>query len=194
MIRIMLMKEIDIADAINLWEMQFDRYCRCNDFPDFISGGKETIEKYLFKQIEEGNAVVAKKDDSIVGYMAWMYFDFHKERTAFLPIVGNASKSDSRNDIFHELYLTVSNKWIQDDRFNHLWMTYYDDIDLRERLYNLGFGSYVIDACKETASQTVTSTSNYKITEAAENDVDEVLAMENESEDIPVSDCNCINY
>jgi GNAT superfamily N-acetyltransferase len=62
-------------------------------------------------------------------------------------------------------------------------MTYYDDVGLKERLYNLGFGSYVIDACRKTDPQTFTSTSNYRITEATQDDVDEVLAMENEFED-----------
>ena len=79
--------------------------------------------------------------------------------------------------------MTASKKWIQDDRFNHLWMTFYDDVGLQERLYNLGFGSYVIDACRKTAPQTLTSTPTYRITEATQDDVDEVLAMENESED-----------
>lgn len=29
-----------------------------------------------------------KKDDVIIGYIAWMYFDFHNEKSAFCPIVG----------------------------------------------------------------------------------------------------------
>ena len=183
MLKLALMEEKDIAEAVKLWGAQFYNYCHCNEFPDFFSGGREIIEKYLLRQIEEGNAIAAKKDDSLVGYMAWMYFDFHKERTAFLPIVGNAANTDNENAIFHEMYLVASKKWIQDNRFNHLWMTFFDDVCLQERLYNLGFGSYVIDACKKTEPQTLASVSNYEITEATEDDVDEVLAMKNESED-----------
>ena len=93
--------------------------------------------------------------------MAWMYFDFHIERSALLPTVGNAANADNRNAIYHEMYMIASKKWIQDDRFNHLWSTFYDDVRLRENLYNLGFGSYVIDACRKTEPQTLASTSNY---------------------------------
>ena len=182
MLKVVPMEENDIAEAIKLWGAQFYHYCHCNDFPDFFSGGKETIEKYLLQQINEGNAIVAKKEDSFAGYMAWMYFDFHNERSALLPTVGNAANLENENAIFHEMYLIASKKWIQDDRFNHLWMTFYDDICLQEMLYNIGFGSHGIDACRQTEPQTFALASNFKITEATENDADEVLAMANESE------------
>ena len=183
MYQITPMKSDDIPFALPVWYAQFERYCKCDSFPDFWNGGQETVNKYLTQQIEKENAIVAKIDDNVVGYMAWMYFDFHSERTAFLPIVGNAAVAENENVIFHEMYLVASKKWIQDDRFNHLWMTFYDDVGLQERLYNLGFGSYVIDACRQTDPQTLTSTLTYRITEATQDDVDEVLAMENESED-----------
>ena len=121
MLKIVSLEKKDITEAVKVWGAQFYRYYHCNDIPDFFKSGKETIEKYLLKQIEEGNAIAAKKDDSLAGYMAWMYFDFHKERSAFLPTVGNAA---NENAIFHEMYLVASKKWIQDDRFNHLWMTF----------------------------------------------------------------------
>jgi len=177
------MKNDDIPFALRVWRAQFERYCKCGSFPDFWEGGKETIEHYLLRQIEDENAIVARKNDEVVGYMAWMYFDFHGERSAFLPISGNAANAENENMIYHEMYMTASKKWIQDDRFNHLWMIYYDDAGLQERLYDLGFGSYVIDACKKTDPQTFTSAPVYKITEATQNDADEVLAMENESDD-----------
>ena len=87
------MEKKDITEAVKIWGAQFYRYCHCDDFPDFFSGGKETIEQYLLQRIDEGNAIAATKEGSLAGYMAWMYFDFHKERTAFLPIVGNAASS-----------------------------------------------------------------------------------------------------
>ena len=64
---------------------------RSSSFPDFWDGGKETIESYLIQQIEKGDAIAAKTDKTIVGYMAWMCFDFHNEKTAFCPIVGHAA-------------------------------------------------------------------------------------------------------
>lgn len=182
MIKIVTMNSTDIAEAVKLWEVQFSRYCRCNAFPDFLSGGKETIEKYLLRQIEEENAIVARKDDNVVGYMAWMYFDFHRERSAFLPTVGNAAVVENENAIYLEMYLTASEKWVRDNRFNHLWMAFYDDTELKDMLYDLGFGSYAISACQKTHPHTLSTTSNWKVTSATSADIDAVLELENASE------------
>lgn len=182
MIKIATMNSTDIAEAIKLWEAQFNRYCRCNAFPDFLIGGKETLENYLFRQIGEKNAIVAIKDNNVVGYMAWMYFDFHNEPSAFLPTVGNAAVVENENAIFRELYMAASQKWVRDNRFNHLWMTYYDDTALKDMLYDIGFGSYVIDACQRTDSHTLATTSNWKVTKATSADIDAVLELENASE------------
>ena len=183
MYKITTMKMNDIPQALNIWHQQFDKYCKSDSFPDFWTTGKETVKQYLVQQIDRGNAIVALNDTSIAGYMAWMNFDFHGEKTSFLPIVGNAAIAENENAIFHAMYLSASEKWVRDNRFNHLWMTYYDDIGLNERLYDLGFGSLVIDACRKTETQIVTSTSTYKITKATQDEVSEVLAMENESEE-----------
>ncbi len=172
----------DIPCALSIWHDQFDRYCKNDSFPDFWNGGSETVETYLSRQIEQGNAITAQKDGAIVGYMAWMYFDFHAERTAFLPIVGSAAVLENEDAIYHGMYLTASEKWVRDDRFNHLWMTYYDDAGLKNMLYDLGFGSYVIDACQKTHLRPLISTSNWKVTKATDADIDAVLTLGNRSE------------
>ena len=182
MFKINPMKTDDIPQALTIWHNQFDRYCKNNSFPDFWAGGKETMEQYLLHQIDSGNAIVARNNADIVGYMAWMHFDFHSERTAFLPIVGNAAVAENENDIFHSLYLSASEKWVRDNRFNHLWMTFFDDISLKDMLYDIGFGSYVIDACQRTYPNKLASTSAYKITEVTEADADAVLVLANDSE------------
>ena len=176
------MKVSDISSALSIWHDQFDRYCDSESFPDFWTGGQGTVEAYLVRQIEQGNAIIAKKDNSIVGYMAWMYFDFHSERTAFLPIVGNAAVADYEAEIYHALYLTASQMWVKDKRFNHLWMVYNDNIILRDMLYDIGFGSYVIDACQKTANHELSTTTKYKVTRATNDDADAILAIANESE------------
>ena len=42
-----------------------------------------------------------------------MYFNFHSERTAFLPIVGNAANADKEIATFHDMYLIASNERMQ---------------------------------------------------------------------------------
>lgn len=176
------MKTTDIPNALAVWHRLFDRYCKNDAFPDFWNGGKETVEQYLLRQVEKGNAIVAMKEESIVGYMAWMCFDFHNERTAFLPIVGSAAILENENAIYHALYLAASQKWVRDDRFNHMWMTFYDDTALKDMLYDIGFGSYVIDACQRTYPNALCPKADYKITKAVEADADKLLALGNDSE------------
>ncbi len=170
----------DVSDALNLWRAQFDRYCKHDSFPDFANGGEETIKRYLLEQIEKGNAVVAKREERIVGYMAWMCFDFHSERTAFLPIAGHAASLGDEIGIYEEMYAYAAQIWVPDDRFNHLWMTYFDDEALKNRLYDLGFGSYVVDACQSTAKR-MESSCDYPIHFATLKDADALLAFANTS-------------
>ena len=175
MIKISLMGFEDIANAINLWKIQFNRYCYCDAFPGFIDGGNKIIESYIKEQINNGHAIVAKVNKEVVGYMAWQCFDFHNERTAFLPIVGHATSMNDECRIYEEMYCYASNIWVLDDRFNHLWMTYFDDVNLKNSLYELGFGSYVIDACQSTSMISQSKKIGYRITYATKNDADALL-------------------
>lgn len=181
MYQIVQMKNEDIPFALEIWHAQFIKYCGYGSFPDFWIGGKETIEAYLLDQIEKGNAIVAKMNERVVGYMAWMYFDFHRERTAFCPIIGHAAIMEDEEKIDRQLYNVSSQKWVQDNRFNHLWMTFYEDTYIQNMLYDIGFGSYVMDACQKIQPDMFQATCPYKITKAESNDVDALLRLANET-------------
>jgi GNAT superfamily N-acetyltransferase len=180
MYQIAQMKKEDIPQATIIWHRQFTKYCGSGSFPDFWDGGKETIELYLLKQIEQGNAIIAKKDKTIVGYMAWMCVNFHNERTAFCPTIGHAALEENEKSIYHALYIAASQKWVQDNRFNHLWMTFYDDNELKDMLYDTGFGPYVMDACQKVSKNILQVNCPYRITRAVSNDADALLKLENE--------------
>ena len=178
--QIIPMKKEDIPQAMAIWHGQFAKYCSNDSFPDFWNGGKETLESYLIQQIEKGNAITVKTGEIIVGYMAWMCIDFHNEKTAFCPIVGHAALEDNEKSIYYALYTASSQKWVQDNRFNHLWMIFYDDNDLKYMLYDIGFGSYVIDACQKVSKNMLQANCPYKITRAVSGDADALLMLENE--------------
>jgi len=180
MYQIVQMKKEDIPQAMIIWHRQFAKYCSNDSLPDFWNGGKETIQSYLMQQIEKGNAIIAKTGEILVGYMAWMCFDFHNEKTAFCPIVGHATLVENEESIYHALYTASSQKWVQDNRFNHLWMIFYDDNDLKDMLYDIGFGSYVIDACQKVSKNMLQTNCPYRITRAVSNDADALLMLENE--------------
>ena len=183
MYQITPMNSHDIPQALTIWHNQFESYCYNDSFPRFFPGGEETVAQYLAEQIEKGNAIVARHDTAVVGYMAWMTFDFHGERTAFLPIVGNAAVAEDENAIFHALYAAASQIWVCDNRFNHLWMTFFDDISLQNMLYDIGFGSYVIDACQKTSPKSPPSPSAYQITPVTLAHADALLSLANDSEE-----------
>lgn len=179
MLKILPMKYEDIIKAIDLWQALFHKYCYCSSFPNYANGGRATIERYLKEQIDKDHAIVAKDNNVFVGYMAWLYFDFHSEKTAFLPTVGHAALFNDEYNIYEKMYCEASRRWVFDNRFNHLWMTYFDDDILNKNLYNLGFGSYVIDACQSTNVIRRQMKSEYRIAYASPNNIDALLEFAN---------------
>ena len=182
MYRIAEMKKEHISSALALWHHQFVKYCGDGAFPDFWSGGEEVVRSYLLQQIKKGNALIAEKDNQLAGFIAWMYFDFHKEATAFCPIVGHSSLIDGEESIYRILYTAASRIWVSANRFNHLWMTFFDNIPLKDMLYDIGFGSYVIDACRKVTPGMISSDCPYRITKATIDDTDILLSFANETE------------
>lgn len=180
--KISRMKKEEIPELIEIWRNQYSECCRKDDVvPDFLCGGETSIIRYLEKQIIQGNAIVSLKDGAVTGYIAWMYFDFHKEKSAFCPIVGHAAIEEDRRKIYLELYHYAAQIWVDDNRFNHLWMIYNDDQSLKDMLYDIGFGSHVIDAYTQI-SKPDKSDCKYKISAAACCDAEALLALIRESE------------
>ncbi|MBD5130080.1 MAG: GNAT family N-acetyltransferase [Ruminococcaceae bacterium] len=180
MYKIIKMKKEDIPELIGLWQNQYTKYCDSTVVPNFLSGGEKSIMMYLENQIDNGNAIVSKKGDDIIGYIAWTYFDFHSERSAFCPIIGHAAIEEDRRTIYHELYNYAAQIWVDDNRFNHLLMIYNDDHALKDMLYDIGFGSHVIDAYTNTQRSVSEISSKYKIS-AAYSDAEMLLELIKES-------------
>ena len=181
MYQISKMKKEDIPELIEIWHNQYSKYCNSTVIPDFLSGGENSIMMYLENQINHGNAITAKRDDVITGYMAWMYFDFHNEKSAFCPITGHATIEEDSETIYHALYNYAAQIWVDDGRFNHLWMIYNDNHALKAMLYDIGFGSHVIDAYTKVQEPVCRIDSKYKITVAAYSDAEALLALMKES-------------
>lgn len=175
------MKKEDIPELIEMWHNQYSKYCNSAVIPDFLSGGKNSIMMYLENQINHGNALVSKKGDTITGYIAWLYIDFHSEKSAFCPIIGHAAIGEDSQTIYHELYNHAAQLWVEDRRFNHLWMIYNDNHALKDMLYDIGFGSHVMDAYTKAQRPVFQTNSKYKISTAACSDAKALLALIKES-------------
>lgn len=175
------MKKEEIPVLIEIWRNQYSKYCNGTVIPDFLSGGENSIMTYLENQINQGNAIISKRDDVITGYIAWMYIDFHNEKSAFCPIIGHAAIEEDSLTIYHELYNHAAQIWVDDDRFNHLWMIYNDDYTLKDMLYDIGFGSHVIDAYTKIQTPVCQFDCKYKISVAIYSDAEALLELINES-------------
>lgn len=175
------MKEEEIPELIEMWHNQYSKYCNSTVIPDFMNGGENSIRMYLENQINYGNAFVSKKDDIITGYIAWMYIDFHNEKSAFCPIIGHAVIEADSQATYRELYNYAAQLWVENNCFNHLWMIYNDNHNLKENLYDIGFGSHVIDAYKKIKEPVVMTNSKYKISRATNSDAKALIDLIKES-------------
>lgn len=176
------MAAADIPRALALWRGQFDRHCRDASFPDIEDGGEEAIARYLLARIEARQALVAMRDGVLAGYMAWLYFDFHGEPSAFVPTVGSAADAQEEAAVLHALYAEASRAWVREGRLNHLWMTFHGDSPLRDVLYEVGFGSHVIDACQSISEGPLPAAAACAVTRAGAADVDAVCRLGNDAE------------
>lgn len=181
MYKISKMNKEEIPELIDMWHNLYSRYCNSEVIPDFLGGGENSMVSYLQDQIKQGNAIISKKDDVIVGYFAWMYFNFHNEKSAFCPIIGHATIEEDSQTIYHTLYNYAAQKWVDDDSLNHLWMIFNDDDTLKDMLYKIGFGSHVIDAYTRVQKSVYQTDSKYKISRATYSDAEVLLELTKES-------------
>jgi len=175
------MKKEEISPAIQIWHNQYKKYCSRDIFPDFWDGGRKEIESYLLIQLEKGNAIVAKKDEAIAGFMAWMYIDFHGEKSAFCPTVSHAAIEGDKEQVYRVIYNYASQKWVENNTFNHLWMFFENDRTLKNILYDIGFGSHVVDACQKTSEFTLQIDCPYRVSKATPEDADLLFSLVEES-------------
>jgi predicted acetyltransferase len=115
--------------------------------PNFLPGGKDVMEKYFIDRIKNKGVITIKENDRILGYFSWIIINFHNEKSAFCPIIGHFGEEHDKENIYSQLYSYVSKEWVKNNIFNHLWMIHNRDIVLKKLSYDIGFGSYVIDAC-----------------------------------------------
>lgn len=181
MYKISKMKKEEIPTLIEMWHNQYKKYCNSEVIPEFLSGGENSIRLYLENQISEGNAIISKKNDVILGYMAWMYFDFHNEKSAFCPIVGHATMEEDSQKIYSSLYNYAAQVWVDEDRLNHLWMIFNDNYILKDMIYNIGFGAHVIDAYTKVQGAVCQINSKYKISMATDSDAAVLFELIKES-------------
>lgn len=181
-IKITYMQDFDINEAKKIWNSQYEMYCNNSSFPSYWKEDNSMIEKFLKAKINNKSAIVAKIDGRVVGFLAYDEFDFHGENSAFCPAIGHAAVEEYKESVYVELYRNISEKWISKNIFNHMWTIFFNDERLKTILFDLGYGSYLVDAFSSCDKEyDVESVCN--IRRATTKDIDELFKLVNESKE-----------
>ncbi|MEG1255082.1 GNAT family N-acetyltransferase [Clostridium sp.] len=145
-LKISNMQDSDIDGAKEIWVRQYELYCDNSDFPVYWKEDSSLLDKFLNVKIRNQSAIVAKLENRIVGFLAYDVFPFNGENSVFCPAIGHAAIEEYKESVYLALYKSVSQEWINKNIFNHMWTIFFNDVKLRTVLFDLGYGSYLIDA------------------------------------------------
>jgi len=175
------MQEADIAGAVDIWVGQYKKYCcSSKSFPRTWIDDTSMIAGFLSKKVHEGAAIVVKSDGRLLGYLAYDEFPFHEEKSVFSPSIAHAAIDEHKEEAYLSLYECISKEWVGRDVFNHMWTIFFNDDKLRSILFDLGFGSYVVDAFA-CANDVVAGNSFHRIRKAELSDIEILSNLAEES-------------
>lgn len=131
---------------LKLWKEQLKQFCSNEEIRDYWVNKHEGVLRFMLSHAKKGAGVVAVKAKEVVGYIAYDTFRFHDAESVFVPFVGNAASEENKNEIYERMYQTVSSEWLNKGIRNHYITIPFHDIESKSTLFDLGFGSYLIDA------------------------------------------------
>lgn len=175
----------DIDQAIEIWIDQNRRYCNGDAFPSYWRNTPPELAAFLQARIQRKSARALRlTGDStrLCGYMVFDRFPFNGEMSVFCPALAHAVAEEHKEAGYLVLYRSISQEWVEQNIFNHMWTINYNDLRLRSLLYDIGFGSYLIDAfaCSDAKIDGADS-SAYTVTRASENDAEALYELIEES-------------
>lgn len=148
-LQISRMQEGNIIDARKIWLRQYELYCNDSNFPSYWKEDTDIQERFLKKKILDKSAIVAKNKGSLVGFLSYDSFPFNGENSVFCPAIGHGAVEEHKESVYLALYKSISQEWVDNNIFNHMWTVFFNDIKLKTVLFDLGYGSYLIDALTE---------------------------------------------
>jgi GNAT superfamily N-acetyltransferase len=140
------MQTNETGKAMVLWQKQLAHFCSQSAIYPHWQNHANEIEDFLNAKIIQGKSFVAKLDGKILGYLAYDAFKFHGAPSAICHFCGNASALEERAFIFTSLYKEVANIWLEKGIANHYITICHADSEIKNALFDIGFGSYLIDA------------------------------------------------
>ncbi|MBP7902623.1 MAG: GNAT family N-acetyltransferase [Spirochaetes bacterium] len=180
-IRIYKMNESDIGQAADIWQGCYNKYSSGNEsFPSYWKTNSSEIKDFLKQKVKDETAFAAETDRILIGYLAFDEFNFNGEESVFCPSIGHAVIDDYADKVYPLLYQAAAEDWVSRNIFNHMWTINYNDTRLKNTLYDLGFGSYLIDAFARSDAK-LDAASDYEIRKASANDADILYSLVEES-------------
>jgi len=175
------MNESDIEQSAGIWQSCFNDYSSGNEsFPSYWTHSSTEIKDFLRQKVKDGAAIAAEADGILIGYLAFDEFNFNGEESVFCPSIGHAVIDDYADKVYPLLYQAAAEDWVSRNIFNHMWTINYNDTRLKNTLYDLGFGSYLIDAFARTDAK-LDAASTYEIKKASANDAEILYSLVEES-------------
>ncbi|MCX8131594.1 MAG: GNAT family N-acetyltransferase [Clostridia bacterium] len=162
---------------LELWKKQFAYFCSDADLYEFWENNTQEILEFIRAHAQTGRGVVARIDNEIVGYLVYDAFCFHGAESAFIPFAGNASIQENREIIYSVMYQELAKTWVNAGIKSHYITIPFSDNHIKNALFDIGFGSYLIDAFSNLCSANYTFDKSIIIEKAIQQDVSELYDL-----------------
>jgi GNAT superfamily N-acetyltransferase len=170
-----------IQQVQKIWRENYETAsCIVEAAPELWLKDTSYFRDFISEHIDKNMGIAALVENKVVGYMVYDNFQFHGENTVFCPVMGHASISCCKEIIYKKMYQNLSNVWVKDGCLNHLITFFAHESNLKEQLFNLGFGLYVVDAYRR--SKAIETRENHiKILKADISHIEDVAMLGEES-------------
>jgi len=173
------LKKEHIPEAWRLWTAQYGAVRqRYGYLPQTWLDEASPFCSFIERHIENGSGIVADYGDTVVGYVVHDVFDFHGDRTAFVPITAHAADPAYKLVVYSELYTHLSQRLVERGCLNHIVTFFAADQALQAYLFELGFGLYVVDCYRDLQPIPPSpAASDVRVRRATPEDADGLFAL-----------------
>jgi GNAT superfamily N-acetyltransferase len=145
-IKVDIMASCDADEAVGLWENQFAYFCKDKAIYPCWENNTDSIANYITGKSNSGYAFVARGAGRPLGFISFDIFDFHGALSAICHFCGNAAAIADRQAVYLSLYQEMCRYCAERGVLTHYISISYNDADVKNVLFDLGFGAYGIDA------------------------------------------------
>jgi GNAT superfamily N-acetyltransferase len=153
MYTIEVFKQKHIEDAVKLFTSSYlEERKKSTLLPSRVITEPDWIIQEL-TSILVNPGVASIKEGKLVGFMCTSaFFKFKEQNAAIIPEFAHSSIEEDKKHIYQLMYMTLAPKWIAQHVCLHLIVHFAHDLALRNTLFELGFGSVVVEQLRGLSS------------------------------------------